>query len=121
MANLTYDAAAVEIVTESPHGAVMFKGWVGPAEGEHPAAGEAVPPDKTIRFFTYRDFRDWLEIRHADIVYHAKADAEDPEDGSVIWVKREAMIKRCHSAHAWEFDEQLAEMEDDPTARHPRP
>jgi hypothetical protein len=99
----------------------MFKGWIGPREGEHPAADDVVAPDTTIRFFTYRDFRDWLEIRGDDILYQAKADADDPEDGSVIWVKREAFITRCHSARAYEFDEQLAEMADDPTARHPRP
>jgi hypothetical protein len=116
----TYDAAAVEVV-KSREGAVMFKGWIGPTEGEDVTAGDKVKSDKTIRFFTYRDFRDWLEIRGVDILYHAKADAEDPEDGSVIWVRREAFIKRCHSARAYEFDEQLAEMADDPTARHPRP
>jgi hypothetical protein len=110
----------VEIV-KFPEGAVMFKGWLGPIEGEQPAAGAEVPAGKTIRFFTYRDFRDWLEIHRDDILYHAKANAEDPEDGSVIWVKREAFIKRCHSARAYEFDQQLAEMADDPTARHPRP
>jgi hypothetical protein len=122
MANTpTYDAVAVEIVTEGmPAGAVVFKGWVGPAEGEQVAAGDPVTSDK-IRFFTYRDFREWLEIKRTDILYHVKADADDPEDGSVIWVKREAWIRKCHSGRAYVFDELMAEMEDDPTARHPRP
>jgi hypothetical protein len=111
-----YDDAAVAIVT-SPEGAIMFKGWLGPTDGEQVAGGQPVTADK-VRFFTYRDFREWLEIATADILYQAAADAEDPEDGSVIWVKREAFIRKCHSARAYELDEKMA---DDPTARHPRP
>lgn len=114
------DTAAVDIIMRSTEGegAVMFKGWLlKPSEA---GGGTDTPPGR-VRFFTDPQFLDWLEIPADDIVYQTKADADDPEGGSVIWVKREARIRRCEAGRAYWFEQRKADMADDPTARWPRP
>jgi hypothetical protein len=120
--NLTYDAAAVEVVNADTNGkgAVMFKGWLGPTAALPNAPGANAPDPKVqaghVRFFTHPQFLDWLEIDAEDILYQTNAAADDPEGGSVIWIKREARIRRCQDGEACWFEHAMGETADDPTA-----
>jgi hypothetical protein len=117
-------------------GAVMFKGWLGPIDAAHapgaqpaPADAQPAPADAAgpvvgadnFRFFTDPQFLEWLELSRDDILYQTIAASDDPEGGSVIWVKREARIRRCQAGRAYWFEQLMADTADDPTARHPRP
>jgi hypothetical protein len=119
MVKLTYDEAALAFVTSGSEGegAVMFKGWLGPT-GSPPVSEEVA---EKVRFYTDPQFLDWLEIHRADVLYQATAAADDPGGASVIWIKREARIRRSQAGRAYWFDQVMAETADDPTARHPRP
>jgi len=126
MANLNFDTAAKEIAANGTEGqgAVMFKGWLGPI-GQQPAnpnpqdARQVTEP--RIRFFTDQQFLDWLEISTNDILYQVAAAADDPEGGSVIWVHREARIRRVEAGRAYWFARRTEALGDDPTARWPNP
>ncbi|HEV7805950.1 MAG TPA: hypothetical protein VGO80_09030 [Solirubrobacteraceae bacterium] len=120
MPDLGYNAAAKEFSAHGndSEGAAIFKGWLGPPTQAPHVVVEAAA---TFRFFTSPQFMEWLEIERNDILYQADADADDPESGSVIWVKREARIRRCQAGRAYWFEQLMEETADDPTARHPRP
>lgn len=119
--DLTYDAAAVEVVNAdiNGEGAVMFKGWLG-SKKVLPNAPNANQPDRKVqpgrvRFFTHPHFLEWLEIDAGDILYQTTAAAHDPEGGSVIWIKRNAPIRRCQAGKAYWFEHPMADATDDPT------
>jgi hypothetical protein len=130
MVDLKPDVAAEDIIRSDTEGegVVMFKGWLGPIEGgavSTPAdgadeAGASVDVEH-VRFFTDPQFLDWLEIPVKEIFHRTSASADDPEGGSVIWVRREARIRRCEYGRAYWFHHQKVETADDPTARWPRP
>lgn len=119
MAEFVYDDAARLVAAgDDGKGVVMFKGWLGPPDPHNDIDGAR---GKSVRSFIDPQYLDWLEIRRADILHQAKAAADDPEQGSVIWVKREARIRRCQAGRAHWFKQLMAETADDPTARHPHP
>jgi hypothetical protein len=123
MADLHYDAAALAIIKsdDEGEGVVMFKGWLGSMDGDPvPDPADPVAADH-VRFFTDPQFLDWLEIPSIDIFHQTSASADDPEGGSVIWVRREARIRRCEYGRAYWFARQKTETADDPTARWPPP
>lgn len=126
MADLKFDTAAKEIVKSSTEGegAVMFKGWLGPIDA--PPKDDTVDAsrkvtDQSVRFFIDQQFLDWLEIPVKDILYQVVAAADDPEGGSVIWVNREARIRRVEAGRAYWFAQRKEALGDDPTARWPNP
>jgi hypothetical protein len=73
-----------------------------------------------LRLFTSPTFLEWLEIPEDEILARIPG-AQLDEGRSVVWVRREARIRRCQSGCAYWFADAQEKVRDDPTARWPPP
>lgn len=88
--------------------AVTFRGWLSAKDDGDPLTGGI------YRVYTSPWFDEWLEIKSGDLLFKMPT-----TESSIIWVKREARITKCHAAQACHFAEQEAELGADPTAANP--
>jgi hypothetical protein len=94
-------------------GASKFEGWVGSISDD----ANATDP---FRLFTQPSFMEWMEIAQADLLFQIQPGPQDPLGRSVIWVKRDARIRKCQSGRACWFEDMLRMTPaDDPTAIYP--
>lgn len=122
---LSPDPVAAQLASAVAAGdtAVTFRGWL------HTGTGGAPLSDDTYRLFTSPWGDEWLEIKSADLLYQqpgaaggaaaAAAGGGSNDRSSIIWVRRDAVIAKCHAAEACHFAEEEAELGADPTAANP--
>ena len=94
--DLTPDSIAETLAGRSPaipHGYASFKGYLAPKR------------NGVYRFFTDDSFRCWIEVKAEDIVGRINVPANAIDPRSVLYIKHDALVIRCHVHKAYQVDD----------------
>jgi hypothetical protein len=90
-----------------PHGYASFKGYLAPKQ------------NGVYRFFTDDTFRSWIEVKAEDIVGRINVPANATDPRSMLYIKHDALVIKCHVHRAFEVDDTGADRGEGGLTSHP--
>jgi hypothetical protein len=86
-------------------GASKFTGWLADPDGPN------------LRLYTGPRFQEWLEFAADAVLAQVQNSPHCPPGGSIVWVKRDAVVTRCQTSSAYRFEDLVeGASSDDPAA-----
>jgi hypothetical protein len=105
-------AKAVALPPPDEHrGAIKVRGYLQVDDRDSPGA-----PDDTARIYIESSFRVWLRCKREDILYHIPGGTDPCCPMGIVWIKREAPIRKVEAGYAYAIVEPLMMAQDDPAA-----
>lgn len=109
--------AVARPVPDAHKGAIMCRGYlVIDQSGTAPANADPA------RLYIENSFRVWLRFTRADMLHHIPGGADPCCPMGIVWIKREAAIRKVEAGFAYDIAEPLMMMMQDPaSAAGPNP